>query len=592
MNRHYKTDYMKKNIILILVLVNTSIFSQNISINTTGAAAAATNMLEVLSTSTTASSVGIYSAHSGAITGTGYAIWAQKTGASTTNVAGYFSASGATSNYAIIVPASGGSVGIGTSTPESLLEVQGTEGNDATITLDADDGDNPTDTWFIASTATGNYLNFTNDVNEYFRMTGPKLYVMNSGQSVFIGENAGAVDDLSTNRNVFVGYNAGAANTTGQNNVYVGHSSGTGNIIGSFNVAVGYNSLADSYDPTTSPSYNTAIGSYSLKSCESCDSNTAIGYNALGVVVSTSKNTGIGNNCMELVTGKENTAVGSGALKNVSSGERNIALGTDAGDNMNTGSHNLIIGYDIEIQQAAVNNQLNIGNIIYGINIDGSGATVSTGSIGIGAPSPEAKLEVQGFEANDASFALDADDGDNNTDTWFIKSQAADNDLTFTNHVTELMRIMDNGNVGINTNNPGEKLQVVGNIKATTFIATTAGAGAYKYNTASNMTVPDYVFESYYDSNTINNPEYKMMKLSDLEKYLQKNKHLPRVPSRGDILEDKGVNLQGLGMISLEKIEESTLYIIELQKKLEEQKKEIMDQEIRLQKLEEIIKSK
>lgn len=54
---------------------------------------------------------------SGAVAGTGYAIYATKTGASTVNVGGYFSASGGTANYALVVPAGGGSVGIGTATP-------------------------------------------------------------------------------------------------------------------------------------------------------------------------------------------------------------------------------------------------------------------------------------------------------------------------------------------------------------------------------------------------------------------------------------------------------------------------------------------
>lgn len=47
------------------------------------------------------------------------------TGTATTNIGGSFSASSGTNNYAIIVPASGGSVGIGNSAPTSLLHVSG-----------------------------------------------------------------------------------------------------------------------------------------------------------------------------------------------------------------------------------------------------------------------------------------------------------------------------------------------------------------------------------------------------------------------------------------------------------------------------------
>jgi len=307
-----------------------------------------------------------------------------------------------------------------------------------------------------------------------------------------------------------------------------------------------------------------------------------------------------------LVTyGELNTAIGAGTLLNLAGdptrsildAEQNIAFGAYAGYNLTTGNHNILIGYNIEAPNATGDNQLNIGNVIYGTTVDGVTSAISSANskIGIGTSAPEAKLEVQGGENEDASFALDADEGDDATDTWFIKSQAADNDLTFTNDVTELVRIMDNGNVGIGTNNPGEKLEVNGNVMATAFIATATAAdcisNVYLYNTTTPMCVPDYVFEGYYDNNKKNNPQYEMMKLSDLEKYLQKNKHLPRVPSREEILKDESVNLQGLAMISLEKIEENMLYIIELEKKINEQNIKIAANKIRLQKLEAMLKS-
>ncbi|MBI2442392.1 MAG: hypothetical protein HYV40_00600 [Candidatus Levybacteria bacterium] len=73
---------------------------------------------------TAAGSIGLAVTNSGAVTGTGYGLSVTKTGASTTNVAGYFSASGATNNYGLIVE--NGSVGIGTTTPTALLDVNGT----------------------------------------------------------------------------------------------------------------------------------------------------------------------------------------------------------------------------------------------------------------------------------------------------------------------------------------------------------------------------------------------------------------------------------------------------------------------------------
>jgi hypothetical protein len=59
------------------------------------------------------------------------------TGTSSTNIAGYFSASGGANNYALIVPSTGGSVGIGNSAPTATLDVSGhiaNSGGAATVT--------------------------------------------------------------------------------------------------------------------------------------------------------------------------------------------------------------------------------------------------------------------------------------------------------------------------------------------------------------------------------------------------------------------------------------------------------------------------
>ena len=64
--------------------------------------------------------------------------------------------------------------------------------------------------------------------------------------------------------------------------------------------------------------------------------------------------------------------------------ERNIAiaLGYQAGDNITTGSNNIMIGYDIDAADPAGDDQLNIGDTIFG--------DLSTGKVGIGrTPSPD-----------------------------------------------------------------------------------------------------------------------------------------------------------------------------------------------------------
>ena len=61
----------------------------------------------------------------GVVVGSSYGLDLAVTGAGTNNICAYFSASGATNNYAIIVPSTGGNVGIGTTAPLSKLGVLG-----------------------------------------------------------------------------------------------------------------------------------------------------------------------------------------------------------------------------------------------------------------------------------------------------------------------------------------------------------------------------------------------------------------------------------------------------------------------------------
>lgn len=72
---------------------------------------------------------------------------------------------------------------------------------------------------------------------------------------------------------------------------------------------------------------------------------------------------------------------------------------------------------------------------------------------------------------------------------------------------------------------------------------------------------PDYVFHK----------NYKLMNLDNLENYISANKHLPNVPSAAEI-EKNGANIGELCKIQMEKIEELTLYIIELKKEVEKLK--------------------
>lgn len=104
------------------------------------------------------------------------------------------------------------------------------------------------------------------------------------------------------------------------------------------------------------------------------------------------------------------------------------------------------------------------------------------------------------------------------------------------------IKALMNGNVGIGTAYPQEKLSVNGKIRAQEVKVESANW-------------PDYVFED----------SYKKPSLYDVEAFINKNKHLPEVPSAKEV-DANGVDLGKLGGTLLKKIEELTLYMIELKK--------------------------
>lgn len=84
----------------------------------------------------------------------------------------------------------------------------------------------------------------------------------------------------------------------------------------------------------------------------------------------------------------------------------------------------------------------------------------------------------------------------------------------------------------------------------------------------------DYVFDE----------KYPLMPLSELQAFIQKNNHLPNVPSAKEMT-DNGLNVAQSSIIFMEKIEELTLYVLQIHEKVKTQEELLRQQEetIRLQ---------
>ena len=112
-----------------------------------------------------------------------------------------------------------------------------------------------------------------------------------------------------------------------------------------------------------------------------------------------------------------------------------------------------------------------------------------------------------------------------------------------------------NGYVGIGTNDPKSELAVNGTIISKKVKVTMTGW-------------PDYVFDS----------SYMLSPLSQLERFIKINRHLPDVPPATEVAKE-GIDLGNNQAVLLKKIEELTLYIIGQNKKIEKMEKKMEEME-------------
>ena len=155
----------------------------------------------------------------------------------------------------------------------------------------------------------------TNNTIKWRFKTNGTIEFLNTGSSVFIGQGAGANDDLSNNTNVFVGYKSGYNNTTGYSNTANGYESLYSNTTGSRNTANGYKSL---YSNTTG-SRNTANGYEALYNNTTGYNNTANGYYALFLNTTGNYNTALGYYAFYSGNDTNSTALGYNTIITASS---------------------------------------------------------------------------------------------------------------------------------------------------------------------------------------------------------------------------------------------------------------------------------
>jgi hypothetical protein len=352
----------------------------------------------------------------------------------------------------------------------------------------------------------------------------------------------------------------------------------------------------------------------------------------LGVTFSFSQNVGIGAPSPEVklhVIDTFDVADGaSGAFINVQNATLVSPVGTLSGirfklDGVNSGTNSRYKG-GILFQKTS---GFGVGSLLFATNSAGNNSSItaadakmtitSTGNIGIGTTTPTlGKLQIEGAVSTDLLHVSTGPSSNGlsmsvvsgyptfgfNTmlnsgykfigdgyagmfqyspvagDLNYFSSNASGTSGGGISFLGSFFTLDAAGRVGLSTGTPTAKLHVNGNM--------VIGAGSINPATGYSLSVdgkiiaeeikvqlstgwPDYVFSS----------NYKLMPIEELENSINKNKHLPNIPSAADITAEKGFELGEMNRKLLEKVEELTLYIIQL-------KKENNSMETRLNKVE------
>lgn len=135
---------------------------------------------------------------------------------------------------------------------------------------------------------------------------------------------------------------------------------------------------------------------------------------------------------------------------------------------------------------------------------------------------------------------------------------------------SDALVILKNGNIGIGDSTPTEGTLVV------------SGTLIASQNIIANQTLtPDYVFDYYFKGCSEEQPTYRFWSLKEIDEFIQKNHHLPGVPSAMQVEQNGGIILNRALEIQLEKIEELYLHTLEQEKKiieLEKKYKQLLQQ--------------
>jgi hypothetical protein len=192
---------------------------------------------------------------------------------------------------------------------------------------------------------------------------------------------------------------------------------------------------------------------------------------------------------------------------------------------------------------------------------------LNTGNVGIGITTPAAKLDVYSAN-NNARFLFDY----NNTGNHYMDGISHN----FRNTAGDVRFSVQN--TSVNAFIPIIAYQRV-------LIGTTDAPSGYLLAINGNAIANKVVVKQYPWADFVFKPDYKLPPLSMVEQHIKEKGHLPDIPSEKEVAEN-GIDLGSMDAKLLQKVEELTLYLIEMKKENDNLKKQNQEILKRLEKVE------